>query len=131
MLKVERAQRALLKVGWQLPFRFPTTELYKTCKVLSVRKLYLLNLLMTTHAHTPYDPSLISQRRKHSVCPSIRTKCASAQRFFRFLSSHVYNKTNKILSIYPLCKSKCKAKIINWLHDLDYSETENILTVLK
>ncbi|KAJ8714534.1 hypothetical protein PYW07_002759 [Mythimna separata] len=131
MLKVERAQRALLKVGWKLPYRFPTTDLYKTCKVLTVRKIYILNLLMTTHGHTPYDPSLISQRRKHSVCPYIRTNFASAQRFFRFLSSHVYNNTNKLLNIYPLYKSKCKAKIINWLLDLDYFETENILAVLK
>lgn len=132
LLKLERAQRALLKVGWRLPFRMPTTDVYNTCKVLSIRKLFILNLLLTTHSQIPYDPSKFnSLRRKHTVCPSNRTKFRSAQRFFPFLSNYVYNKVNTILNIYPMCRSKCKRIVTNWLLALDYAETEDVLNILK
>ncbi|KAJ8711403.1 hypothetical protein PYW07_008645 [Mythimna separata] len=130
MLKLERAQRALLKVGWQLPYRFPTTDLYKKCTVLSVRKLFVLNLLLTKHAQTPYEPSKFSsQRRKHTVCPYFRTQCRSSQRSYLFLGSHVYNHVNKLLNIYHMRKSKCKKVITNWLLQLDYTEIEKLLSI--
>ncbi|CAB3243932.1 unnamed protein product [Arctia plantaginis] len=47
-LEVERAQRSLLKVMYLKPYRFPTNILYMTCSLLSVRKLYVLNLTRVT-----------------------------------------------------------------------------------
>ncbi|KAJ8710915.1 hypothetical protein PYW08_009430 [Mythimna loreyi] len=130
MLKLERAQRALLKVGWRLPYRFPTAELYEKCMVLSVRKLFILNLVLIKHAQIPYEPEKFSsQRRKHTVCPSFRTQCRSSQRSFLFLGSHVYNQVNKILNIYHMRKSNCKKAITSWLLKLDYADIEKILTV--
>lgn len=131
-LKLERAQRCILKVGWRLPYRFPTNDLYKTCKVLSVRKLFILNLIMTTHSKTPYDPTLlVSQRRGHGVRPTTLVSTSLAQRFYGFLSSFIYNKINKLINIYPMTQTQCKHALTNWLHDLDYEQTENLLQTVK
>ncbi|KAJ0169311.1 hypothetical protein K1T71_015195 [Dendrolimus kikuchii] len=44
LIKLERAQRALLKVIKNKPFRYPTSDLYRECDILTVRQL-LVNLI--------------------------------------------------------------------------------------
>jgi hypothetical protein len=64
-LELERAQRSLLKVIHTKPYRFPTTQLYMTADVLSVRKLYILNLILKTHKNTVYKPISIPTRTRN------------------------------------------------------------------
>lgn len=38
-IKLERAQRAVIKVAFQKPYRYPTDQLYKETKLMTVRQL--------------------------------------------------------------------------------------------
>jgi hypothetical protein len=65
---VERAQRSLLKAIFKKPLRYPTTELYKECELLSMRKLYiLLSLIKTAPYLKLYIPQTQTRRRKVKV----------------------------------------------------------------
>lgn len=129
MLRVERAQRAVLKVGNSLPFLFPTKELYERVGVLTVRQLYVLNVILRKHSQTTFNPSMFeNRRRKHNVCPTTKFHTAFSHRNYCFLGNHLYNKINEILSIYSLPKTQCKIKISKWLQKLDYNMTELLLS---
>lgn len=43
MIKVERAQRAILKVSAFLPSLYPTNDVYNLWDVLTVRQIYILH----------------------------------------------------------------------------------------
>lgn len=131
LLKLERAQRAVLKVGYSLPWLFPTTDLYRYTEVLSVRKLFILNTVLKQHSKTTYDPSLFANKRvKHKVCHSTtKWNTAFAKRFYGFLGTYLYNKINKNLNIYPLTNYQCKKSTVEWLKTLDYVTTEELLPV--
>lgn len=128
LLKLERAQRAVLKTALSLPYRTPTTELYKLCKLLSVRQLYILHAVTKKHSLLPYDPSILTKRRKDIVCKSTHQTHFS-HRSFAFLGSYLYNKINKILDIYPLNKQSSKIIVSKWLATLNYEQTEQLLEV--
>lgn len=130
-LKVERAQRALLKVMYFKPFRFPTENLYELSDVLSVRKIFILDSVMTQHKKIDYDERLSQLRKNKNVCPEIRFRTSFSDKFQCFLGPYLYNKINKILKIYSLNKHKCKIKLLVWLKTLSYNNTENLLKVIK
>lgn len=127
-LEVERAQRRLIKVMHFKKRRFPTEALYSITNILSVRKLYILNIIMKTHKTIPYDPTKnINKRLKHKVArmQKCNTKFASSQ--FKQQSVGLYNKINKILKIYHKCSRECKKNLTKWLHEINYEEAENLL----
>lgn len=126
-LELERAQRALLKVMYFKSYRFPTDSLYKISDTLSVRQLYMLNIILKAHRALPYDPSKLSRRRKHSVAPTARIKTVYAKRQFMARSAHLYNKINKILNIYPMNYYTCKTKLTALLKTWSYDKTEIFL----
>jgi hypothetical protein len=131
LIKLERAQRAVLKVGYFKPFLYPTKDLYSLTDVLSVRQLFILNTVLKQHSIINYDPSVnANKRRKHTVCHPI-TQCSTtfSRRFFGYLGSFLYNKINRALDIYPLSKHQCRKTLTNWLKSFDYDETEKLLTV--
>lgn len=128
LLKVERAQRALLKVSLFLPFYHPTTDLYSKWEVLTVRQLFILRTVMKQHALTTFEPERFrNKRRKHAVCSSSSFKTKFARRFFCYQGSNLYNKLNRSLALYPLPKTKCKSLVSDWLKKLDYNFTESLL----
>lgn len=132
ILKLERAQRAVLKVSQSLPYLYPTTSLYKQSKVLTVRQLFILHIILKQHSHVPFDPfSLSSKRRKDKVCPPNKFNTRFSHRFFCFLGGFLYNKISSELTIYPLTLSRCKMTVTNWLQSLDYSATENLLHIVS
>ena len=49
LIEVERAQRALLKVGAGLPYRTPTVELYKDWDLLTVRQTFIMHIVIKKH----------------------------------------------------------------------------------
>lgn len=132
IIKVERAQRALLKVGAGLPFRFPTVDLYRSWDVLTVRQSFILLTLAKKHSQLLFDPKLLKdKRRKGRVCPSHKFNSVLPQRFFCFLGQFLYNKFNTILNLYPKTKSNCNKAIKKYLKTLDYNKTESLLYVMK
>ncbi|CAK1600921.1 unnamed protein product [Parnassius mnemosyne] len=131
MLQLERAQRAVLKVSYSLPFLFPTTDLYQQCSVLSVRKLFILHTALLQHSMIQYESSNNDKRRKYVVCPSKCLKTQFSHRFFCFLGGYLYKKLNKRLLIYSLTKHACKQTLQKWLLNIDYKAAENLLTVLS
>lgn len=132
MLLLERAQRAVLKVLSKKHFRFPTTELYVLCQVLTVRQLYILHTVLKKHTQLPFDPTLMYTKRRYDlVCITTKKRTAVARRHYQCISSMLYNRLNKELNIYPLTTYKCKTKCIKWLQSLSYQDTENLLIVLK
>lgn len=130
-LGLERAQRSLLKVMLSKPFRYPTEDLYLEASVLSVRKLYVLNIVLKMHKSLPYDSCLLKRRRKDKVAvvPLIRSEFARRQ--FCHQSARIYNRINKLLYIYPLNLPECKKLVTQWLYSISYSETELLLLYKK
>lgn len=132
LLELERAQRAVLKVGAGLPFRFPTTDLYTTWDVLTVRQYFLLQTVLLKHSQINYDQEIVKdRRRKGKVCSSLNFRTKQPNRFFIFLGSYIYNLVNAKLSIYSLPRAKCKTAVTNWLKSLTYTESENLLIPLS
>lgn len=126
-LELERAQRSLLKVVYFRPFRFPTTDLYRTSGLLSVRKLYLLNLILYLHKRIPANLERQSRRRNDIVAISSGVHTAFARRQYVCQSAYIYNKVNAKLLFHHQVSHKCKSIITEWLLTLTYDETEQIL----
>lgn len=131
MIKLERAQRSLLKTMMFKPFRFPTKLLYEECKFLTVRQLYILHTVSWLHSHTNFDRNSYLNKRtiRHVNIPdTCRTVFAQRQR--ASLSAFLYNKLNKQLNFYPLSLHECKCKIRKWLLSLNYEQTEKLTEAL-
>lgn len=132
MLELERTQRMILKIALAKPRLFPTESLYQEAKVLSVRKLYILTTILKAHASI--NPSSLKDRagtRRHfDICEVKPVKTSFAQKFFAFRGAKLYNMANKLLNISNLSKVECKRKITNWLLNLNYEQTENLLTII-
>jgi hypothetical protein len=126
-LEVERAQRMLLKVMYFKKRTFPTSELYLTCNLLSVRKLYILLLMLRKHKHQPYDPETAGRRRRHAiVCiPQINTNFASVQTNYR--SAVLYNKINSYIYIHNKPFYECKQMLVSWLNTQTYDSLETFI----
>ena len=130
-LELERAQRSLLKVMYFKPFRFPTNELYRISGLLSVRKLYILSLILYLHRHIPVNLEKQSRRRKIGmVVHSLGVHTAFARRQYMCQSAYIYNKVNAILHFHLDVPHKCNLLITEWLQSLTYDETEQLLVRL-
>lgn len=127
MIDIERAQRTLLKVIYFKPRRFPTTELYSLCEVLSVRKLYILNVILKTHKTLKYDPKTLEKRRCYMVIPPHPVKTKFAERQITKRATTLYNLANKHIKIYEMTIYECKKAVTKWLMDKSYEETEALL----
>lgn len=129
MLQLERAQRAVLKVGTFRPLTFPTVELYTSWKVLTVRQLFIMHTLLYTHCRTPYI--VTNKRRKHHVCSVPKPNFTFTKRFLFFLGPYLYNKINKFTNHYQYPYQLCKKILAKWLLNKTYDETESLLEVLS
>lgn len=132
MLEVERAQRSVLKVMYKKPRMYPTTLLYEESKVLSLRKLYILKVVLMQHRiiinSTEYE-QLLSKRVFKISKPSVNT--AFAQRFAPFLHTHIYNVVVKECEggIKECTVKEAKRKVLIWLNKIDYDATETTIGV--
>lgn len=128
IMELERSQRAVLKVLMRLPFRFPTSELYKVTKVLSVRKLYFYNCIRRYHSKVV--PSLPVQNKRVDRCPVPYTRTKFAQTQYDFLAPYLYNKYNAKYTAKNLNNYKIKTELKHWLDSFDYDGTEQLLEIL-
>jgi hypothetical protein len=123
LIEAERAQRGLLKVLLALPYRYPTTELYKRANVLSVRKTYILQCLRRYHRTA--DTVNKNKRTYLSRIPLVRSELA--KRHYDFRGPHLYNRFNKIIKIHEVNQFQAKTEIIKWLKNYDYQACEELL----
>lgn len=125
MLQLERAQRALLKVMFFKPYRFPTTTLYNEYGVLSIRKLYLLQTIVKQHKSLMYDCDNDHPRKRNKIFHTVWSRTYFANRFEYQIGPRFYNKMNALINIYPLNNTKCKKQIVQWLKTKSYQDCEN------
>lgn len=131
LLKVERAQRSLLKVMTFKPYRHPTAKLYEDCDVLTVRQLFVQELILVQHQKLPFNSSLTQSRRQDRVCPTRQYKTFFINKFQCYLGPMLYNKINKVLNIYSLNRYNCKKVLTPWLKNQNYEETEKLFEILR
>ena len=125
MIGVERAQRLVLKVLLYLPYRHPTSLVYELAGVLSVRKIFVYEILRRYHKRVvPHLPILLKRVER---CPVPRTRSKFARRFYCYLAPHTYNKYNRAQKVNKLSNNKFKIATFKWLKSLDYVDVENLL----
>lgn len=130
ILRVERAQRVVLKVMSSKPRLYSTSLLYSLCQVLTVRQLFILSTVLRKHSELIFDSNLRStKRRSDIVCKTESRRTSVAGRQYYYLSALLYNRVNKVLNIYPLPHYQCKLKVQQWLLSLSYEKTEDILKI--
>jgi hypothetical protein len=126
-LDLERAQRSLMKVMYFKPYRYSTTELYIFGDLLSVRKLYVLNVVLQTHKSTTFQPQLVSKRRKYKIPYKDNFKSKFACRQYSYRSILLFNSINDKRDIYLMKYHDCKKAVIDYLTQLTYDEIEDII----
>lgn len=129
LLKLERAQRAVLKVMSKKNYMYPTTQLYKDVNVLTVRQLFVLRSVLRKHTKVP--PPDPTRRKKKPIILTATHKTAFARRQHYVLSSHLYTIINKKINIIELDTYRVKIKITEWLKQQDYEVTETLLTWIR
>lgn len=132
IIALERAQRAILKVAYSRPFRFPTHQLYQETHILTVRQLFIRQVLMDRkHTQLPkqitnLDPK--QSRRKTMGMASIACKTAFAHKHAHYLSTHIYKKLIKDVPFDELSTKESKNMLTKYLIQKNYEETEKLLT---
>lgn len=127
-INLERSQRAVLKVMFRKPYRYPTKLLYSELSFLTVRKLYLLRSTLRRHTSIPAQVDTISRRRPKPLFPDIATRTRFAERQFYCQSARIYNFINNSLNLISCTLHECKNKIKSWLLPMNYDEIESILS---
>ncbi|CAG9787488.1 unnamed protein product [Diatraea saccharalis] len=129
IIKLERAQRSILKVMSKKPYRYPTTILYRNCAVLSIRQLFILHAILYKHSKVPYDrnSSISRKRRTDRVFVIATHRTTFVRRHLCFLAPYLYNKINRILNIHNKTRYNCKSTLEKWLLTLNYTDTESLL----
>jgi hypothetical protein len=127
-LDLERAQRTLLKVMYYKPRDFSTELLYSSSDLLSVRKLYVLNTVLSKHKSLPYQQIETNSRRKRNVVQQMRVRSVFAKRQYVTSAAVLYNMINKELDIYNMTYTKCKSAVTKWLKAKSYAEIELIIS---
>lgn len=127
-ITLERAQRALIKVTLKKPFRFPTNILYDEFKVLRVRQLFVLSATIKSHKAllNRTDYTVLLSKRVFRI-PVPRATSLLARRSPYFAHTNTYNKVCKKCDIKDCNVFLCKKKVREWLMQLSYDETEDLI----
>lgn len=127
LLRLERAQRAILKIAYKKTWRYSTDALYSECSVLRIRQLFIVSILLRFHRHAR---ELVIQSSRTLKWYRPRVHSCFARRSFAFLGPYLYSKFysyNK--TILTLSYSSLKHVIFKWLHPKNYNETEHLLCI--
>lgn len=127
--RLERAQRAVLKVLLYLPKRHPTALVYKQAGVLSVRRLFVYSTTRRYHRHdVPFLPN--SNKRSYK-CPVPRVRSAYAQRFYSYIAPLLYNSLNAQLFFRSFSCRQMKKLLFDHLMAMDSDVVEQYLKPLQ
>lgn len=126
IIMIERAQRAVLKVMNFKHFRYPTALLYQENPVLSVRQMFIKQIIIRQHVQ-PIDENNLSKRRKDRVYRIPQIKTAFCKRFFFYLGPFIYNEISKEITLRNLSLYSLKPIIYNYLKVLTPERTEVLI----
>lgn len=132
MLPLERGQRAALKVCLFLPIRTPTTIVYNSSCILSIRKSFILNCVLDAHSITLQHgkTNFRYKRRKDIVFDLDTCRTEFARGFKPAIGKFLYNKLSQLNTLYTLKKFELKKWTTTFLMSLTYAETENLLITI-
>lgn len=132
LIQVERAQRALIKVMLNKPFRFPTDDLYEEFNVLRVRHLFVLSATIKTHKNirSRTDFQEILDRRAYRI-PLPKTESEIARRSPSFSLPYTYNKVCRVCDIKDQPAFTCKKIVKEWLLKLSYKDVEELIQTVN
>lgn len=133
LIKVERAQRAVLKVAYNKPYRYPTDLLYNDTKHLRVRQIFVTASALRYHRSALNNMCNLanSRPRRHHTWMGPTIKTPKGKKSYSFLGCFIYKNLHKTLNIVNDPKLICKRKIVAYLLTLDYKTTENLIRVPK
>lgn len=126
LIRLERAQRALLKIAYRKPYRHPTESLYKEVDHLTVRQIYISSSIQRFHK-TSFSTITLTHSNRRTVWSSPRVRTSFGRRSYNYVGPYLYTKLNKQLNIVSLTRGRCKKKVVLWLLTLNYNETESLL----
>ncbi|CAF4754808.1 unnamed protein product [Pieris macdunnoughi] len=131
LIKLERAQRAILKVAYRRPCTYPTVKLHLETKTLSVRKLYILATCSRYHRFRGLTIQDTSKNRRFAF-PTPKRRTVFGQLSFAFRGPFLYNKISKSMDseIVKLSRYKLASHIETTLAKLDFESTEALLHIL-
>lgn len=129
LIKLERAQRAILKVTYKKPIRYSTDDLYRETGLLRVRQLYIMAVSLRFHKHAPSLISISKRPHRNPKWDKPHCRLHFGNRCFLFMGPYIYAKLNNNFKILSLTRLKCKKLIHKFLSDMDYNKTENFLRV--
>jgi hypothetical protein len=125
ILELERAQRAVIKVMFKKPRRYPTKKLYEDTNLLTVRQLFIYNAILRQHKH--FDPLTLPQHKRHIRIPVPTLKSAFARRQSIYTGPFLYRYYNKKEIIVNMNRTKLKSTLKKHLTSLNYHDTESVL----
>lgn len=131
LITLERAQRAILKVAFGLPFLTHTPIVYRTAEVLTVRQLFILQSILTFHSKNSIVHSGRSRRTRTCIRLNNFYKTKFAQRFQMYSGNFLYIKLNSTLNLVHLNRYECKKSVTRHLQNLSYDDTESLLAKLS
>lgn len=132
LIPLERAQRGVLKVAMNKPLRYPTTALYDEAGVLSVRRLYLMRVVVSVHKSVLNSPEydlMLKKRVFKLTTPELIT--IFSHRFGIFLFPYIYNKLVNICDLKHCSIRETKIILYRTLMKWTYEKSENLLMVPK
>ncbi|KAJ8707861.1 hypothetical protein PYW07_011538 [Mythimna separata] len=129
LIKAERAQRAVLKVAYKKPRRFPTKTLYQVTGAMSVRQIYIIAVTLRFHKEALLKVESKIHCRRGPGWHKPKRRLDFGKRCFQYMGPLLYSKLNVKLNLIPMTKTKCKSHIKTYLKDLDYDDTEKLLNI--
>ncbi|KAG7295620.1 hypothetical protein JYU34_021893 [Plutella xylostella] len=128
LLKLERAQRCVLKVLLKKHFQYSTFDLFRDFEVLTVRQLFIAKSATAAYKHLLSLPTLseiLNKRVIRLAVPACRT--TFAQRFSTFLQPFLLNKLIKVCPFIGCTIKEAQVNLKKYLFTLDYETTESLL----
>uniref|UniRef100_A0A2H1VLX7 SFRICE_006735 n=1 Tax=Spodoptera frugiperda TaxID=7108 RepID=A0A2H1VLX7_SPOFR len=134
LLKLERAQRAILKVSLFLPFRHPSYDLYQRFDVLTVRQLFILYTVLKMHSQVSFNAAVSNNKRRFTtICPIERKQLHPKGRGFDHFDPRLLSiKLGVELSLNGLMRRQETLKNMQKMEPLQYLVlNENVHTQQK
>lgn len=117
--KINVIQRCVLKIAFKKPFLFPTKELFELTQVLTIRQLYVLDIIKyyvknrdcLTYMSHPY-PTRCSN---DSCCRIFRAQKTLTQKYFVYFLPRIYNMLPSGLKSYNGSRYSFIREVKRWI----------------
>lgn len=129
---LEKAQKAVLKVMYNKPFRYPTSQLFSETRVLSIRKLYIMRAVTSTHKMVlNADNYQTLQNKRVFKIPVPFVKTVFASRFPPFMFPFLYNIFFKHHDMREMSVFEVKRKVKEQLINMTPNDCDTLMITTK